>query len=234
MLDSAFPRHSPTAAQVLSIQVGRPKTYTWLGHEVQTSIYKNRVHGPVRAAGVNLEGDDQADRKQHGGSDKAVYAYAREDQEWWEYELQQSLPFGIFGENLTTRGLDLHAAVVGQTWQIGSAVLQVSEPRTPCWKLGLRMRDSKFPRRFAASRRTGVLLRILSEGTLTAGDPIEVRAAPAHGVTVGTVNRIYYGEDRDVTPLYRATELAAHWREWADHRTVWHLDDERKKGIRVS
>lgn len=187
--------------------------------------------GPVSTMGDHLDGDGPADRKNHGGPDKAVYAYAREDEQWWERELGRPLPTGVFGENLTTVGVDAMASVIGQEWRVGTAVLQVSEPRTPCWKLGLRMNDRAFPRRFAAARRTGVLLRILQDGVIAAGDVIVVGPPPAHGVSVGMINRIYYGDDRDLGPLYRAEGLAEHWRRWVGHRTVWHLNDEKQKGI---
>ncbi len=215
-------------AGVLAVHVGGPQTYQWLGREVVSSIFKDPVTGPVRVRGHNLEGDDQSDRKSHGGADKAVYAYAREDLDWWESELGRPVPNGLFGENLTTVGLDLTHAFVGETWHIGTAVLQVSEPRTPCWKLGLKTGDPGFPRRAAKSRRPGVLLRILTEGVLQTGDPVIVGPPPTHGVTAAAVNRIYYGEDRDLTPIYETPELAAHWRTWADHRTVWHEEDERQ------
>jgi MOSC domain-containing protein YiiM len=217
---------------VLSVQVGGPKTYSWLGRELVTSIFKEPVEGPVRARFHNLEGDDQSDRKSHGGADKAVYAYAREDEDWWESELGRALPHGLFGENLTTVGLDLTNAYIGQTWRVGTALLQVSEPRTPCWKLGLKLGDPAFPRRAAKSRRPGVLLRILEEGVLQAGDPIELGPVPDHGVTAAAINRIYYGEDRDTSLIHQTPELAAHWRGWAEHRTVWHEDDELKGRMR--
>lgn len=219
----------PEQPHVVSVQVGRPRDHQWLGRVLRTGIFKSPVDGPVRVRGVNLDGDDQADRAQHGGADKVVYAYAREDQDWWAGELGRPLDPGAFGQNLTTAGLDLGRAVIGERWRVGTAVLQVSEPRTPCWKLGLRMGDRGFPRRFAAARRTGVLLRIDTEGVLQAGDAVEVLSRPAHGVTCDVVNRVYYGDEPDVAVLHTAPELAAHWREWADHRTVWHLDEERRR-----
>lgn len=214
--------------RIVSVQVGQPQERTWPGRSVRTSIFKHPVEGPVAAMGVNLEGDGQADRAQHGGNDKAVYAYAAEDERWWEAELGRPVGPGAFGENLTTAGLDLRQAVIGERWQVGSVVLQVSEPRTPCWKLGLRMGDPRFPRRFAAARRPGVLLRILTEGVLQAGDEISVTSRPDHGITADDINRAYYGDERDLSAIFVAGELAAHWREWATHRTVWHLDEEAK------
>jgi MOSC domain-containing protein YiiM len=218
--------------QIRSVHVGRPRTYTWLGRELETSIFKEPVTGPVAVRADHLEGDEQADRKSHGGSDKAIYAYAREDEDWWEGELGRAVPDGMFGENLTTTGIDLTDAVIGQTWQVGSAVLQVTEPRTPCWKLGLRMQDPSFPRRAAKSRRPGVLLRVLRKGELRTGDLVLLGPAPTHGVTAATINRIYYGEDRDLAPILETPELAAHWRTWAEHRTIWHEEDERRGRLR--
>lgn len=222
------PDHAPTTTPgvVLSVQVGGPQTYSWLGREIVTSIVKHAVVGRVQVRLHNLKGDDQSDRKNHGGTDKAVYAYAREDLDWWEPELGRALPNGLFGENLTTSGLDLTNAVIGQTWRVGTVVLQVTEPRTPCWKLGFKLGDPGFPRRAAASRRPGVLLRVLRQGTLQAGDPITLDAPPAHGVTAADINRIYYREVRDVAAIFAAPELAAHWRTWAGHRTIWHEEDE--------
>jgi MOSC domain-containing protein YiiM len=221
---SPTPPRAPGA--VLSVQVGGPRTRQWLGREVVTSIFKEPVAGPVQVLRDNLEGDDQSDRKNHGGADKAVYAYAREDLDWWESELGRQLPDGLFGENLTTSGLDLTNAVIGQTWRIGTAVLQVTEPRTPCWKLGLKLGDPGFPRRAAASRRPGVLLRVLEKGVLQAGDPVALGPAPSHGVTAADINRVYYREVKDPAAIFAAPELAAHWRTWVEHRTVWHEEDE--------
>lgn len=216
-----------TGAWVEAVLVGRPQRYTWLERELVSSIFKDPVVGPVAVLADHLEGDEQADRHSHGGSDKAIYAYAREDLDWWSAELGRSVDDGLFGQNLTTVGLDLTNAVIGQTWHVGTAVLQVTEPRTPCWKLGLRAKDARFPRRAAASRRPGVLLRVLQQGTLQQGDPIELGPVPAHGVTAAAINRIYYREDSSLSPIFDTPELAAHWRTWAEHRTVWHEEDER-------
>jgi len=219
---------TPDGSHVRSVHVGGPRTYTWLGRELVSSIFKDPVTVPVAVHADHLEGDEQSDRKSHGGADKAVYAYAREDEDWWERELGRPVPDGMFGENLTTVGIDLTNAIIGQTWQVGTAVLQVTEPRTPCWKLGLRTQDPGFPRRAAKSRRPGVLLRVLTEGELQVGDRVVLGQSPAHGVTAAAINRIYYGEDRDLAPIFDTPELAAHWRTWAAHRTVWHEEDERR------
>jgi len=131
--------------RVLSINVGGVREFVYNGRPAKSAIWKVPVVGRTAARGVNLEGDDQADRKVHGGPDKAVYAYAVEDLRWWEEKLGRSLPFGQFGENLTTERIEVNDALVGERWDIGSTVLEVSEPRIPCWRLGARMEDQMFP-----------------------------------------------------------------------------------------
>ncbi|MBA3524586.1 MAG: MOSC domain-containing protein [Geodermatophilaceae bacterium] len=216
-------------ARLVSVQVGRPRDYVWLGRDLRSSIDKHPVTGPVNVLGTHLEGDEQADPNQHGGPDKAVYAYATEDLDWWSTRLGRHLDAGALGENLTTTGLRLDRSVIGEQWHVGTAVLQVSEPRTPCWKLGMRMGDASFPRAFAKARRPGVLLRVIREGALEAGDLVEVGAVPAHGVRAGEVSAMYYGDAVDVARILAAPELADHWRDWAAHRTIWHIDEELKR-----
>jgi MOSC domain-containing protein YiiM len=135
-----------TAGKVLSVNVGLPRGFEYNGRPARSAIWKSPVAGRVAARGVNLAGDDQADRKAHGGSDKAVYAYAVEDARWWEQEIGRSLSYGEFGENLTTEGIEVNDALVGERWEIGTTVLEISEPRIPCWRLGVRMNDKLFPR----------------------------------------------------------------------------------------
>ena len=142
---------------------------------------------PLR--GVNLRGDDQADRSVHGGPDKAVYAYAAEDIEAWERELQRALGPAPFGENLTVRGVGVSEAVIGERWAVGSTLLEVAQPRLPCFKLGIRMGDPRFLKRFASADRPGAYLRVLREGDVGTGDRVEVIARPAHGVTSAHVAR---------------------------------------------
>ena len=133
------------SGRLLAVNVGAPREIEWLGRRETTSIWKSPVDGRVAVRGVNVAGDDQADREVHGGPDKAVYAYAREDTAWWERELGRELEHGNFGENLTVSGVDVTGAVVGELWEVGSAVLEVAQPRIPCWKLGARMEDASFP-----------------------------------------------------------------------------------------
>lgn len=165
------------------MNVGVPRTIESRGREVTTAIWKAPVDGPVALAGVNLVGDDQADRRVHGGTDKAVYAYSVEDYAWWADHGVGVEP-GRFGENLTTEGIDLSESEVGDRWTIGDVVLEVAQPRQPCFKLGIRMGDERFPERFEVAARPGAYLRIVHEGSVSAGDAIAVEPAAQPSVTV--------------------------------------------------
>ena len=169
-------------AQVASVNVGRPRTVAWRGREVTTAIWKAPVAGRVPVRGVNVAGDDQADRRVHGGRDKSLYAYGLDD----------------------------------YRWAVGGAVLEVTAPRIPCFKLGIRMGDDSFPRRFAAALRPGAYLAIVQEGEVGAGDPVEVVHRPGHQVSVRTVARAYHGERGLVADLLDAPELPEGWRLWAE------------------
>jgi MOSC domain-containing protein YiiM len=201
--------------RLLSVNVGRPRELEFQGKLVTSSIWKVPVEGPVRVRGVNLEGDDQADREVHGGPDKAVYSYAIEDVRWWEGELGRTLELSAFGENLTTSGIDVSGALIGERWKVGTALLEVSEPRAPCWKLGVRMEDPAFPRKFTRAGRPGAYLRIVREGVLAANDPILVVDRPGHGVRVKDVFRIYTRERKNARLLLEVPELSEDWKEWA-------------------
>ena len=141
--------------RVLSVNVGPVREFEYRGRPAKSAIWKSPAAGRVAARGVNLGGDDQADRKAHGGPDKAVYAYAVEDARWWEQEIGRPFAYGEFGENLTTEGIEVNNALVGERWEIGTTILEVSEPRIPCWRLGVRMNDKLFPRRFTEALRPG-------------------------------------------------------------------------------
>ena len=169
---------------VLSVNVGAVRQVQWRGELVSTGIWKHPVLGRVALRGVNLAGDDQADRAVHGGPDKAVYAYAREDYDFWRDEAAMDTPGGLFGENLTTHGLDLSVALVGERWSVGTTLLEVAQPRLPCYKLGIRVGDERFLRRFLQARRLGAYLRVVREGDVGAGDAVTVVSRPAHGVTL--------------------------------------------------
>ena len=182
-----------TGAVVRSVNVGLPRQIEWRGQTVTTAIWKEPVAGPIRVEGVNLVGDDQADRRVHGGADKAIYAYATEDYAWWSAQVGPLGP-GTFGENLTTAHVDLTGAFVGDRWYVGTAVLEVSQPRTPCFKLGIRMGDDTFTRTFALAGRPGAYLRIIQPGQIEAGDQIRVVPAVRPSISVGAL------ASRNLTP----------------------------------
>jgi MOSC domain-containing protein YiiM len=176
--------------RLLSVNVGRPKAVDTGSRVVETAIWKAPVEGRVRVCGVNLDGDRQADLSVHGGPDKAVYAYAIEETRRWEEELGRELGAGAFGENLTTEGIDVSGALLGERWRVGTTLLEVVQPRLPCFKLGLKMGDPRFVKRFGQASRPGAYLRIVAEGELGAGDAIAVErdAGQDHGVSVRLVS----------------------------------------------
>lgn len=173
-----------------------------------SAIGKAPVAGRVRVEGVNLAGDDQADRSVHGGPDKAVYAYASEDAAWWAAELGREVAPGMFGENLTLEGVDVSGAVIGERWRAGTVELEVSQPRLPCAKLGLRFGDLGMVRRFGGASRPGAYLRIVSEGELGAGDEVDVLSRPEHAVTVALVTNAILLDDSLRERARSAPELA--------------------------
>jgi MOSC domain-containing protein YiiM len=205
---------SPSFARVTSVNVGRPAPLETPRGPVESAIVKRPASGRVRFEGVNAAGDDQADRSVHGGPDRSVYAYAAEDYAWWESELGRPLEPGTFGENLTTGGLEVNEAVVGERWAIGEAELEVSIPRVPCFKLAARMRDPRFVKRFADARRPGPYLRIKRPGTIAAGDAIEIVSQPAHGIRIIDVYTVYLFERARLHELLKAPELGPNWLGW--------------------
>lgn len=197
--------------RVLSVNVGAIRELPWRGEVVTTAIWKHPVDGRVAIRGVNLDGDDQADRKVHGGVHKAVYAYAREDYDAWKARHGVATAPGLFGENLTVEGVDLVHALVGERWQVGSAILEIAQPRLPCFKLGIRMNDPRFPKRFQAEGRMGAYFRIEREGDVGAGDAIAVLSRPDHGVTLADmVGALHDASKREM--LARVPGLPPFWR----------------------
>jgi MOSC domain-containing protein YiiM len=204
-------------AHVGSVNVGTVREIEWRGERVTTAIWKYPVSGRIAVRGVNFAGDDQADRRVHGGPDKAVYAYSFEDYQFWsEQEGMETVP-GLFGENLTTVGLDLSSAMIGERWSVGSAVLEVAQPRMPCYKLGIRVGDPNFLKRFLLARRPGAYLRVISEGDVGAGDAIEVSSRPDHGVTMRFMVEALDDDDK-AGALRAMPRLPAFWQRVAGRR----------------
>jgi len=199
-------------AQVVSVNVGRPKLLLINGQPNKTGIDKQPTDGPVELRDDAVAGDAVVDREYHGGYDKAVYAYASEDYAWWSGELGRELGPGAFGENLTTSGIAIAEARIGERWRVGSALLEVSEPRQPCSTLGAKMGDQRFVRRFAKALRLGTYMRIIEPGVVAAGDAIDVVDRPDHEVTVGLLGRVLF-EDSSLGPqVLAAGALTDAWR----------------------
>lgn len=202
------------AGSLLSVNVGRAERVRLNGREHHTAINKLPVSGRVRVSGVTVAGDEQADKRDHGGREQAVYSYAIEDYEWWSRELGRELAPGIFGENLTVASIDCNNALIGERWRIGSTTLHVTGPRIPCSTLADRMGERNFARRFAEAKRFGAYMGITEEGELRAGDAIEIASRPGHGISVGTVAGAYYDDRALAAELAAVEELPPPLRGW--------------------
>ena len=202
-------------AKVLSVNVGTPREFEYKNRNAKSAIWKSPVTGRIAARDVNLDGDDQADRVAHGGYDKAVYAYAIEDIAWWEQQVGQTIHYGVFGENVTTHGISVNEALVGERWEVGTTILEVSEPRIPCWRLGVRMEDKTFPRQFTQALRPGSYLRIIVEGDIGANDEINVIAKPDHDLSVRDVFRIFTHNREEFARILEVEQMSADWKRWA-------------------
>lgn len=208
---------------LISINVGLPREIIHRGQAITTGIFKAPVAGAVWLGHLNLVGDGQADLRVHGGADKAVYLYPLEHYAFWAGELgRHDFPYGQFGENFTTMGLLEDEVSIGDVFRIGVARVQLTQPRSPCFKLGIRMNDEKFPARFAAANHTGFYLRVLEEGMVAAGDAI-TRIEPAAGsMTVREVFHLRHvgGTRAEYERAARLPGLASSWRATFDKRLV--------------
>jgi MOSC domain-containing protein YiiM len=201
--------------EVLSVNVSPGRQVEHNGKVVGTGIFKEPVGGPVAIGRLGLEGDRQVDTRVHGGPDKAVYAYAHEHYGTWAEELgRDDLIRGQFGENLTVTGLleaDVH---IGDRFRVGSALLEVTQPRVPCFKLGIKMGDATFPKRFLKSKRAGWYYRVIEEGTVQAGDAIAVEARDPHALSIHALCTLRYENYNDREALHRAAAIPALSKEW--------------------
>lgn len=201
--------------RVASVNLGVLRTVPWTAGLGSTGIDKRPIADRVRAEGVGLVGDVIVDRANHGGYDQAVYAYAREDAAWWAAELDREVPPGAFGENLSTSGVEVTGAVIGERWQVGSALLEVSRPRIPCRTFAGFWDVPQLIKLFTRRGVPGAYLRILGEGEFGAGDEIQLVHRPEHGVTIGDVFRALTGDRALVPRLLDAAELPVALREKA-------------------
>jgi MOSC domain-containing protein YiiM len=207
-----------TDMKLLSVNVSAPREASWGGKTVTTGIFKRPVPGRVLVRTLNLEGDRQADLRVHGGPDKAVYGYPSEHYSFWRRELpEMELPWGMFGENLTTVGLLENEVNIGDRFRIGSVGLIVTQPRMPCYKLGVRFGRADIVERFLRSRRTGFYFAVEHEGEIGAGDSITRVARDKHDITVAEITRLYVEDKAELPMLRRTLELDAlpdDWREY--------------------
>lgn len=204
--------------KLISIQVGLPREVNWRGRSVTTGIYKEPVKGPVMLRALNLEGDAQADLSVHGGLTKAAYAYPVEHYEFWRGEFpDRELPFGMFGENFTTSGLFEDEVYIGDRFRIGGAEVVATEPRVPCYKLGIKFGRADILKRFLLSRRSGFYFGVLREGVVQAGDEIERLSHDEASVSVTDIIRLYAFEKDDVEGLRRAIKVEALPETWRSY-----------------
>jgi len=215
--------------KLLSVNVGLPRTIEWKGKIIRTSIFKRPVTGRVRVSTLNVEGDQQSDLTVHGGPDKAVYAYPSEHYPFWRTELPgMDLPWGVFGENFTTAGLLEETVHIGDRFRVGSAEFVVTQPRMPCFKLGIRFNRSDMVKRFLQSGRTGFYFAVLKEGEVAAGDSIKLIEGDEHNIPVADVVNLYRGDAGNQDLLRRVSELPSlpnSWREYFRKR-LWNPDDK--------
>lgn len=202
--------------KLISVNVGKPRQVPWKGETVITAIFKAPVNHAVRLRTLNLDGDRQADLSVHGGPDKAVYAYPSEHYEFWRRELPGvELPWGSFGENFTTEGLHEDTTFIGDRFRIGSAVVMITQPRMPCYKLGVKFGREDMVKRFLASGRTGFYFSVVEEGEVRAGDALELLSHDGSNLAVSDITRLYAEKRPDPDLLRRAlkaTALPASWR----------------------
>ena len=213
--------------KLVSVNVGLPRDVPWLGKTVRTSIWKSPVEGRIHVARLNLDGDRQSDLSVHGGPEKAVYVYPAEHYASWRRKLPGvDLPWGAFGENFTTQGLREDRVLVGDRLRVGSAEFTVTQPRMPCFKLGIRFGNPEMVKRFLESKRSGFYLAVLREGEVGAGDPIEREETRGSRLTVADVVSLYTSDAENQDLLRRATEVPAlpeGWREYFRKR-LWNAD----------
>jgi len=213
--------------KLISVNAGLPRNVEWHGRTVTTSIWKSPVQGQVHVAKLNLAGDRQSDLQVHGGIDKAIYVYPREHYSYWHSRLGDAdLPMGAFGENFTVEGLLEGQVQVGAIVRAGSAEFVVTQPRMPCFKLGIRFDRPEMVKLFLQSKRTGFYLAVRREGEVTSGDAIEYASPPDNGLTIADIVDLYTSDAENQDLLRRVSELAALPDGWKDYfrKRLWDAD----------
>ncbi len=209
---------SASIGQVISVNVGQPREVVWKRRTVSTGIFKHPVKGKVMARRLNLDGDRQADLSVHGGPEKAIYVYPAEYYQSWRAELpEMDLPWAMFGENLTIEGLVDNEVNIGDEFRIGSAHVVVTQPRMPCYKLGLKFQRDDILKRFLVSSRSGFYLAVLEEGEIEAGDSITLLKRDEHNVTVTDIVHLYTTDKNNIDALQRAILVPALPQGWRDY-----------------
>jgi MOSC domain-containing protein YiiM len=213
--------------KLISVNVGLPREVMWGGKAVRSSIWKNPVQGRIHVSTLNLDGDQQSDLSVHGGVDKAVYVYPSEYNSYWRTQLPGvNLPWGAFGENLSTEGVLENDVQIGDRIRIGSAEFMVTQPRMPCFKLGIRFDRRDMVKRFLQSKRTGFYLAVIREGEVENGDAIELIHRVESGVTIADIVNLYSADSQNQELLRRASELPALPQGWKDYfrKRLWDAD----------
>lgn len=201
---------------LLAINIApRSEAQSWSGSGNRTGINKQPVQGLIQFGNDSIEGDHVVDKKHHGGYDKAVYAYAREDALWWEEQMGRAIAPGQFGENLTTQGVDITNALIGEQWRIGDLLLEVSEPRIPCSVFAGFWDRPGLIKEFTQANRSGAYLRIIEEAMIEAGTAIEIVYRPRHGITIADVFAAKSGAREKITEIAALEELSHEYRDWA-------------------
>jgi len=213
--------------KLISINVGLPREITVAGKTVRTSIWKYPVQGRIRVSTLNLDGDQQSDLSVHGGVDKAVYLYPSEHYSYWRTQFADlDLPWGAFGENFTSEGILEDQVTIGDRLRVGSAEFMVTQPRMPCFKLGIRFNRRDMVKRFLESKRSGFYLSVTREGEVENGNAIEFTEKQKTGVTITDIVNLYTIDSENQELLRRATELAALPQSWKDYfrKRLWNAD----------
>jgi MOSC domain-containing protein YiiM len=203
------------AARVISVNRGQEADLMIGGRLERSAINKRSAGCPVEVGPLGLDGDTVVDKVNHGGTEQAVYAYGREDLDWWTEQLGRELHNGMFGENLTTAGIDVSGALIGETWRVGQVVLQVTSPRIPCNTFKSWLNEPHWVKRFAAAGRPGAYLRVLTPGVVADGDDLEVVSRPSVAVTVAEAMLAFYGDQDLMRRLLEVAGRSAKWDEIA-------------------